>query len=177
MKPTAHTSFLTNKELWKKLRSVVKQSEHVDAAIAYFGTDGARLLALNKGDRLVVDLSAPIVQAGATNPHEIDKLMRRGVQVFTRRNLHAKIVVTNTLVVTGSANASRNSLNTLNEAALVTTEPAAVRRAREFVDRLCTEPVSKAYLRICKRRYRPPHFPNQRTGKGKSPNRVSHAKL
>jgi hypothetical protein len=171
------TTFISNEELWTKLQSVVKESDHVHAAIAYLGTGGAKLLRFGRGDKLVVDLSAPTVQAGATNPHEIGKLMRRGVQVFTRRNLHAKLIVTNTLLIVGSANASRNSQHMLDEAALVTSEPAAIRRAHEFVARLCTEPVTEAYLRRCERAYQRPQFPKRQEGEGNRFTRVSHAKL
>src|SRR5207248_10301066 len=104
--------------------------------IAYIGQGGAKLLPLRSGDRLVVDMSLATVKAGSTDPREIEKLMRRGVQAFTRRNLHAKLIVADRSVIAGSANVSKRSKAVLDEAAIWTNEPAVVRRARIFIDRL-----------------------------------------
>jgi hypothetical protein len=170
------TTFLFNETLWKTLVTRIKSAHHVDAAIAYFGQGGAKILPLRSGDRLVVDMSPATVKAGSTDPHEIEKLVRRGVQVFTRRNLHAKTIVVDNSVIAGSANVSKHSQQGLDEAAIITTEPSAVRQAREFINRLCTEPVRPEYLKECKRIYRPPRFTGKRTEKA-SRARVKRAKL
>ena len=119
------TSFLSNEGPWQTLAARIKAARHVDAAIAYFGQGGAKLLPLGKGDRLVVDMSSPTVRAGGTDPREIEKLIRRRVDVFTRRNLHAKVVVADRCVITGSANVSKHSQEVLDEAAILTEEQAA----------------------------------------------------
>jgi len=63
------------------------------------------------------------------------------------------------------------------KAAILTTDESAVRRAREFIERLCTEPVRPEYLEECKRLYRPPRFGGAKLGaKGKA-RRTTHAKL
>jgi hypothetical protein len=170
-------TFLSNDALWSKLTEKVAAARHVDAAIAYFGQGGAKLLPLRKGDRLVVDMSPKTVKAGSTDPREVEKLMQRQVQVFTRRNLHAKLVIADNAVISGSANVSKHSQRDLDEAAILTTEPAAVRRAREFIGRLCTEPVRPEYLKRCKDIYRPPRFNGQQTRGRKNQQRVEHAKL
>jgi hypothetical protein len=171
------TTFLSNETLWYTLSTRIKNARHVDAAIAYFGQGGARLLPLRNGDRLIVDMSAATVRAGGTDPREVEKLIQRGVQAFTRRNLHAKIVVADKSVISGSANVSKHSQEVLDEAAILTNDQAAVRRAREFIDRLATEPVRPEYLAECKRIYRPPRSNGQR-GNGKpTQKRANHAKL
>jgi hypothetical protein len=173
----AVTTFLTHDLLWQAIRARVKAARRVDAAIAYFGQGGAKLLPLGEGDRVVVDMSAGVVKAGSTNPHEIEKLMKRGVQVFSRRDLHAKIVVADGAVIAGSANVSGRSVKDLEEAAILTTERSAVRRAQEFIDRICTEPIGEEYLEECKRIYRPPRLSRGRgPGNGKRA-RAKHAKL
>jgi hypothetical protein len=122
-------------------------------------------------------MSPATVRAGGTDPREVEKLIRRGVKAFTRRNLHAKIVVADNSVISGSANVSRHSQRVLDEAAILTTERSAIRRAREFIDRICTEPVRPEYLKECKRIYNPPRFGTQRArGKGRQ-QRAKHAKL
>jgi phosphatidylserine/phosphatidylglycerophosphate/cardiolipin synthase-like enzyme len=157
------TAFLSNDTLWQALTARIKAAGRVDAAIAYFGQGGAKILPLRSGHRLVVDMSPRTVRAGGTDPREVEKLIQRGVQAFTRRNLHAKIVVADKSVISGSANVSRQSQQTLDEAAILTTDPSAVRRAQEFIDRICTEPIRPEYLEKCKTIYRPPRFAGQRS--------------
>jgi hypothetical protein len=171
------TTFLSNETLWQMLAARIKAASHVDAAIAYFGQGGAKLLSLRSGDRLVVDMSPATVRAGGTDPREIEKLIKRGVEAFTRRNLHAKIVVADKWVISGSANVSRHSQQVLDEAAILTTDPSAVRRAQEFIDRICTEPVRPEYIEKCKSIYRPPRFDGQHAGSKDRQHRATHAKL
>jgi phosphatidylserine/phosphatidylglycerophosphate/cardiolipin synthase-like enzyme len=167
------TGFLSNETLWQTLRALIKAARHVDAAIAYFGQGGARLLPLQRGDRLIVDLSPATVEAGGTDPREIEKLMRRGVQVFTRRHLHAKTVIADNHVLSGSANVSTRSQQLLDEAAILTDDDSAVRRAREFIKRLCTEPVRLEYVEECKKIYRPPKLHGERADRKKGQKRAT----
>lgn len=171
------TSFLSNETLWQTLSAKLKAARHVDAAFAYFGSGGAKLLPLKRGSRLVVNMSLASLRAGATNPHEIEKLIRKGVQVFSRRNLHAKMMVIDRAAIIGSANISGHARHTLDEAAVLTTDQATVRRAKDFIERLLTEPVSPEYLEKCKRLYRPPRFAPQGSGRKTRERRVQHAKL
>jgi hypothetical protein len=170
-------TFLTNEVLWQTIVDRIKTASRVDAAIAYFGQGGAKLLRLRHGHRLVVDMSPATVKAGATDPREVEKLINRGVDVFTRRNLHAKVVVADKALISGSANVSKHSRDTLDEAAILTTDESAVRRAREFIERLCTEPVRPEYLKECKLLYRPPRFGGAKTGAKSKVQRAAHAKL
>jgi hypothetical protein len=171
------TTFLTNETYWQTISGRIKAASRIDAAIAYFGQGGAKLLRLSNGHRLVVDLSPATVKAGATDPREVEKLIRRGVEVFTRSNLHAKVLVADKAVISGSANVSKHSFNDLDEAAILTTDASAVRRAREFIGRLCTEPVRPEYLEKCKRLYRPPRLGGMKAGARRKGQRAAHAKL
>ena len=169
---------MTNEDIWKTIPEIIKMSKHTDAAVAYLGTDGSKLLPLKKGDRLVVDMSISTVKAGATNPREVEKLIKRGVQVFSRRNLHAKIVVSDKEVLTGSANISKNSRDFLDEAAVLTNDTIALQRAKNFIDQICTEPVLPDYLRECINSYTPPSFNVIHVrAEGKNHLRARHAKL
>ncbi|MGH9204657.1 MAG: hypothetical protein ACRD2A_25800, partial [Vicinamibacterales bacterium] len=149
------SALLINEELWRNAKRLVTRGKSLRAAIAYFGQKGATLLPFRKGDTLVVDLSIPSVRAGRSDPSEIEKLMGRGVDVFSRGNLHAKIIATDRETLVGSANASGRAENVLDEAAILTSDPAAVRRARDFVGSLCNEPVRAEYLELCKREHKP----------------------
>jgi hypothetical protein len=171
-------SFLINEDIWDIIPKIIKASNHTDVVVAYLGTDGSKLLPLKKGDRLVVDMSIATVKAGATNPHEIEKLIKRGVEVFSRRNLHAKIVVSDKEVLTGSANISKNSRDVLDEAAILTNDSIALQRARDFINQICTEPVLPEYLKECINSYRPPrHNVVQVRTEGSRQSRAKHAKL
>jgi hypothetical protein len=171
-------SFLINENIWETIPKIVRASKHTDVVVAYLGTDGSKLLPLKKGDRLVVDMSISTVKAGATNPREIEKLIKRGVEVFSRRNLHAKIIVSDKEVLTGSANISKNSRDSLDEAAILTNDTLALQRAKNFINQICTEPVLPDYLKECINSYRPPrsNVIHIRT-EGKYPPRAKHAKL
>jgi PLD-like domain len=118
---------------------------------------------LRSGDQLVVDLSRGAVKQGVTDPREIKRLIERGVEVFTRDKLHAKVVVIDDVVIAGSANVSQNARNYLGEAAILSTSPTAVRAAKQFVSDLFSEPVSVRYLEECIALYKPPIFKAFRT--------------
>lgn len=171
------TTFLSSDSLWAEIQAKVKAAKHVDAAIAYLAKGGAARLPLRKNARLVVDMSLATVSAGATNPWDVERLMKRGVKVFTRRHLHAKVIVADGTLIASSANVSIRSETLLEEAGITTIDPVAVQRARAFIDRLCLEPVRSEYLELCKKTYRNPSpgsggaTPTTRQG------RVAHSKL
>lgn len=174
------TRFLSNDELWHELQARVAKGKCVRAAIAYFGGRGAKLLPLKKGDSIVLDMSIGAVRQGVTNPRSVRTLIRRGVKVFSRGSLHAKFLVIDRMLIASSANASTNSKEILDEAGIVTTDAAAVRRAADFFDKLCTEPVGNEYLKKCIAEYRPPQFkPAIEHGqpRAKRSHRVVEAKL
>jgi phosphatidylserine/phosphatidylglycerophosphate/cardiolipin synthase-like enzyme len=62
-------------------------------------------------------MSLPTVRSGATDPREVEKFVDRGVDVFTRRYLHSKLVVGDRFAIAGSANVSIRSRDLLDEAA------------------------------------------------------------
>ena len=174
------TRFLSNDELWNEIKSRVSKAKRVNAAVAYLGKDGSRLVPLKKGDRLVVDMSIGAVRQGVTDPREVQKFMKRGVRVFSRNALHAKFMIIDNVLITSSANISMNSNSVLDEAGILTTDQVAVRRALSFFDRLCSEPVRAQYLKECIKAYQPPKFkaaalPSRKPGKLR--HRITQAKL
>ena len=176
---TFASRFIANGELWGALHDHVAKEKGVRAAVAYFGRNGANLLQLKKGDTIVVDVSLGAVRQGVTDPRALRTLMRRGVTVFSRPSLHAKFVVAGRTLIASSANVSRNSREILDEAGIMTTDPAAVLRAADFFEKLCTEPVGKKYLAQCIKEYRPPKFKaavERVARKGRS-KRITEAKL
>lgn len=151
------TRFLFNEALWEELSVRIPKAK-AHAAVAYLGSGASSLLPLKKGDRLVVDMSLKAVRSGTTDPREVRKLLRRGVEVFSRGSLHAKFFIIGKSLIAGSSNISKHAQNVLDEAAIVTDDPAAVRRASITFEQLCSEPVRKDYLQKCVNEYRPPKF-------------------
>jgi hypothetical protein len=171
------TRFLSNDALWFELGTRTKRTTSVKAAVAFLGRGGADLLPLKKGDTLVVNLGIRTVKQGLTAPKEIQRLIRRGVKVFTRSTLHAKFFLCDRWLLVGSANVSRTSRFLLDEAASLTTDSVAIRRAADFFHMLCTEPVRPEYLKICLDAYRPPSFPPNDVFQSARRRRVVEAKL
>ncbi|MEP9390761.1 phospholipase D family protein [Gordonia sp. VNK1] len=102
-------------------------------AIAFVGRDGPDLLRhFRHGDVLVVNASKEAVASHATSPDALAELIAKGIEVKSSPTLHAKVLVGEGIAIVGSANASRNSTESL-EAVIVTDDKAAIVRARDFV--------------------------------------------
>jgi hypothetical protein len=150
--------FLFNEALWDELDTRIPKAKAVRAAVAYLGMGASSLLPLRKGDRLVVDMSLRAVRSGATDPREVQRFLRRGVEVFSRGSLHAKFFIIDKTTIAGSSNISNHAKHSLEEAAVMTDDTATTRRAVDTFEQLCNEPVRKDYLRKCLKEYRPPKF-------------------
>ncbi len=168
--------FLFNEALWGELSVRIPKAK-AHAAVAYLGSGASSLLPLKSGDRLVVDMSLRAVRSGTTDPREVQKLLRRGVEVFSRGSLHAKFFVIGKSLIAGSSNISKHAQNVLDEAAIVTDDPAAVRRASIIFEQLCSEPVRKDYLQKCLDEYQPPKFVPGPAGLRTKKRKVVAAKL
>jgi len=80
------------------------------------------------------------------------------VRVFSIQNLHAKVFVCGRKAFIGSANVSRHSAGILKEAVVETTEPKAVKAARDFVIRLSLQELGLEELKRLIKIYRQPVF-------------------
>lgn len=158
------TALLTH-DVWPQLTKAVRGSRRRCAvAVAYFGAGASRLLPLPRGSSLVVDISERAVTSGQTCPTDLSRLMRRGVAVYSVPNLHAKVFVVGHAAYIGSANVSSRSASQLVEAVIRTTEPSAVRAARQFVQDHCLHELTPTVLKRLARLYRPPVVPGGRGG-------------
>ena len=95
-------------ELIKSLKTAMSPDAEICLAVAFWGAGAADLLGLTQGRkaRVVCNLSM-----GGTNPSEIRKLLKRGVNVLQHSTLHAKIGIVGTgLSFVGSSNMSANGL-------------------------------------------------------------------
>ncbi|MBL0179299.1 MAG: hypothetical protein IPP98_09275 [Gemmatimonadetes bacterium] len=125
-------------------------------------------------------MSLACVRQGATDPREIKKLIDRGVNVFSRGRLHSKVFVLGGAAIVGSTNVSSNSMDWLEEAAVLSTNTGVVAAAVKYVESLATEPVNPGYLEACLAEYRPPRFKAfvpVRSGAESSPHGKGNARL
>jgi hypothetical protein len=147
-------------DLWPTLTKLARKSRRAHVAVAYLGKGANKLLPLGKGDNLVVDMSESAVRSSQTNPYEIERYLRKGVDVYTCSNLHAKLYVFDKTLVVGSANVSRRSQQDLVEVGLLCKDKHVLTQARGWVKSLQQgPPVTPGYIRLCKRIYKPPKFP------------------
>jgi hypothetical protein len=76
------TQFLQS-NIWDKITFLAKRAKHRFIAVAYLGKGASDLLPLNRGDVLVVDMSLSAMRSGQTNPFEIGKYLKRGMEVHS----------------------------------------------------------------------------------------------
>lgn len=118
---------------WKVLTPAVAAAKgKVIAAVAYVGTDGPEVLPLKAGDVLICDASPVTVASGGTSVAALRKYIGRGVEVYSHPGLHAKVVLLPRRLFVGSANASGNSRNRLDEAIIETTNRDTIVQAQQF---------------------------------------------
>ncbi|MEM4736461.1 MAG: phospholipase D family protein [Nitrososphaeria archaeon] len=142
--------------LWPTITALARKSKHAYVAVAYLGLGANRILPLHKGAFLVVDMSEKAVKNGQTNPYEIEKYFKKGVNLYTCANLHAKVYVFDDSVLVASANISLNSKRNLIEAGVLCRDADSKVRAIGWIKSLQLEPITPEYIKRCKRIYKPP---------------------
>jgi hypothetical protein len=116
-------------------------------------------LPLKRGSRLVVDASLRVVRSGLTDPKVLLQLKRKGVEIYSREGLHAKVFVFSRCAFVGSTNLSHRSAGSLIEALVEVSDGALVSQLRRFVDGLRLVEMSEDWLKELVREYRPPKVP------------------
>ena len=102
---------------WAALTRAVKKSpDKCQVAVAYFGQGASKLLPLRKGSVLVLNFSEGNIKSGAVCPAEVLILIKKGVEVHSVENLHAKVFVIGQSAYVGSTNVSKGSAGILIEA-------------------------------------------------------------
>lgn len=177
---SASQAMLSGRAVWQSITGAAR-SRSVGAFIAvpYFGKRGPGLLPVGRGSRMVVNASVDAVKSGQTNPAALLTMHRRGIDVFSCPQLHAKVYVFGTTAFIGSANASGSSAENLVEAAIRSTDRSTVRDAREFVRELSRTlvPLGEEQLSALARLYREPkraatHGSPRSAARGRNASRV-----
>ncbi len=169
---------LHSDNLWQTIKRHArhaKRRSHV--AVAYFGGGASKRLPLKRGSTLVVNMGDNAVRNGLTKPSEILAMLKRGIDVHTVANLHAKVFVIGSRAFVGSANVSDNSANSLVEAAVELTSREAVAKCRSFVKALTGERVTPQLAKAKQLLWHAPDFPNGRKPQTKQTSAPQHGRL
>ncbi len=79
------------------------------------------------------------------------------MRVYLQPDLHAKIYLLGRSSIVGSSNLSKSSRDSLDEAALLTTDNAVARRLKQWFSERVQAPVTPGWLSHCQKIYRPAH--------------------
>lgn len=120
--------FITG-DIWEKVNLKLKKDERKTACIAYVTLDN---LDLNEDDILVCNASLFSIKNGETCAKALESYFNKGVEIYSNQNLHSKILVTDSLLVVGSANLSKNSSERLIESSIITDNETLVAQANSF---------------------------------------------
>lgn len=164
------TSRLVLDDPWPRITAACKKGR-ADVAAAYVGQGALRLLPLRAGSKLVVDASEGAVRSGQTDPRELLKYFRKGVEVFSQPRLHAKVFAFAKVAFVGSTNVSGRSADYLVEAAVALTTKPAIAKARRFVLDVARSPLGEEFLKKLVKIYRPPRVPGDGRRRRKPVNR------
>lgn len=137
---TAAMNFVASRP-WEKIAlDLEKQSRRpVTAVVAFVGQDAPGVMPLAAGDTLVCNASRVAVRAGTTSAKALKAYQRRGVEVFSVDDLHAKVVLGSRWAWVGSANASASSQNALQEASVRVTDTRTLGQIRKWVGQLYSD--------------------------------------
>lgn len=134
--------FLANKQPGADLKEYLNKRDRkpVACAISYIGMNAHLYLPLRKGDILVCDAEEVTIKGGSTDAESLDYFYRRGVKIYSRMGLHAKVVAGNRTAWVGSANASATSSKRKIEASLRVSDKEIVGQVRSFIEELTLAP-------------------------------------
>ena len=96
--------FLKGRELRTAIKEVIQSGDAI-CVVAFVGQGSSDWITANFNCKLVCNLTS-----GATNPNEIETLMKLGVEVRHHEKLHAKVYSNTTRCIISSANLSANGL-------------------------------------------------------------------
>jgi hypothetical protein len=121
---------------WAAIKRVARDKGPHWVAVPYVSSGAAKRLPLKPGDVLITRFDDATIMAGQTDPREIARYIRDGVEVHNEPRLHAKVYVSPNRAVICSANVSGNSENGLIEAGVESAHRGVIGDARRFVQEL-----------------------------------------
>ena len=136
--------FLTEekRQIFDRVQELCHKNTPLKVAVAYWGDQALKKTGLQSRintDPKTVQVLCDL-ESGSCNPDEIQKLINADVQVKSLKGLHAKVWISENMVVIGSANASSNGLGFYHdghrEAAVCMTNESFAKTVTNWFDRL-----------------------------------------
>lgn len=150
-------AFIDNDDLWPMLKGLHKETKRRSiVAVPYVGRGAARRLPLRKGDVLICALSLANARAGNVCPAELRIFQKKGVRVFVRPHLHAKVYLFGESALISSANLSSSSETRLDECGVLVRGRKTIRGIKEWLRERMIDPLREHWLERCESAYRPP---------------------
>jgi hypothetical protein len=132
---------------WAAIKRVARDKGQHWVAVPYVSPGATKRFPLKPGDVLVTRFDDAAIMAGQTDPKEIARYIRDGVEVHNEPCLHAKVYVSRSRAVICSANVSGNSEGVLLEAGVELTHGRVIADARRFVQELRGNVIGLAFAR------------------------------
>lgn len=147
-------SFISGDENGLEIKKILS-CDNIRCAVAFWGMDIANeIIKLSSNIKIICN-----IRSGACNPSAIEKLIKNGTQVKTNDDLHAKVYISDDLVIVGSANASGNGLGYEDseisgwiEASIISSNQEVNEKASSWFENLwdCSSLVNEAMLEDAK---------------------------
>ena len=133
--------------IWKQVAHLARAAKRRLAAVAYVTTDGH--IGFKRNDILICDASDRAIKTGETSAPLLQALARKGVEIRSRPDLHAKAAVFGQHALVGSCNLSIASAEDLTDLALLTDRKQIVAQATAFIHALreSSEEIDDDFLR------------------------------
>jgi hypothetical protein len=144
--------------IWKQVAPIAKAAKRRLAAVAYVSSNSN--IKFTKDDVLICDASDRAIKYGETSAVLLYTLFKRGVELRSRPELHAKVIVFGKHTLIGSCNMSSASEKTLTELALLTDRKQVISQSTAFIHSLreTSDEIDKDFLqRILKIKVRSAH--------------------
>jgi hypothetical protein len=159
---------------WNSIRRVTADRGTHLVACPYVAPGAGERLRLGKGDVLVTRFDDATILAGQTDPREIVKYIKGGVEVHNEPRLHAKVYVSQKRAVIGSANVSASSEHDLLEASVEVSQRVVIADARRFVLELRGAVIGLEFARRKIKLFKTGERGRRRRGKLNFAKRASH---
>lgn len=125
--------------IWRQANVHAKGATRRLVAVAY--VSDVKHLKLRRDDVLICDASDRTIRTGETSAKALQELVRKGVEVWSFPDLHAKAAVLGRYALVGSCNLSISSAEVLTELALLTDRRQVVAQVAAFIHGLREESV------------------------------------
>ena len=162
-------------DAWERLKQLSRNKNRgkLLAAVPFIDAGASLRMRFVKGDTIVLRFDEAAVRAGLVDPKEITNFLLKGVEVFSVRNLHAKVFVIGKTAIVGSMNISANSESQLIEAICESNEPSFVKSCSDFIKGLRSDEITPDFSKRLESLYKSKRTSGTKVGKQPRKRRVT----